>query len=123
SYTAYGASIAVSGSGTLAVAYATNRTCIPAYTLCSGTFGWLYGENVVVVTSTNNGTNWAGPHTVGPGVSEAGCYGYDNGSAATYFYPDPCLSYLFELTPQTTITFGATSQTIYVAWSGGHAPY
>jgi List-Bact-rpt repeat protein len=122
-YTAFGASIAVSVSGTVAVAYATNRTCLVSpFSSCTGTFGWLYGENVVVTTSTNNGTTWNGPYTVGPGAAEGGCYGYDN-ATLPYFYPDPCLAYLFELTPQTTITFGATSQTIYVAWSGGHAPY
>ncbi|MFI5414415.1 MAG: hypothetical protein ACHQ16_01945, partial [Candidatus Lutacidiplasmatales archaeon] len=122
-YTAYGASIAVSSTGTVAVAYATNRTCLTFFGVCSTPYNGLYGENVVVATSTNNGSSWSGPYTVGSPVAEAGCYGFDNGTPASYFYPDPCLVYLFELTPQTTITFGASSSTIYVAWSGGHTPY
>jgi hypothetical protein len=122
-YTAYGASIAVSHSGTIAVAYATNRTCLSSFGPCSSSFTYVYGENVVVATSDTNGSTWRGPVTVGPPAAEAGCYGYDNGTPASSFYTDPCLQYLFELTPQTSVTFGATNQTIYVAYSGGHSDY
>ncbi|MCI4321589.1 MAG: glycoside hydrolase [Thermoplasmata archaeon] len=121
SYTAFGASIAVSSAGTVAVAYATNRSCLTTFGSCS--FYWAFGEDVVVVTSSNNGSTWSGPTTVGPPAAEAGCYGFDNMTPNVYVYPTPCLMYLFELTPQTSITFGASSSTIYVAWSGEHYPY
>ncbi|MCI4324839.1 MAG: hypothetical protein L3K00_03005 [Thermoplasmata archaeon] len=122
-YTAFGASIAVSHSGTVAVAYATDRSCLSSFGPCATAFSSVYGENVVVVSSDSNGSTWRGPVTVGGPAAEAGCYGYDNGTPASSFYTDPCLQYLFELTPQTSVTFGATNQTLYVAYSGGHPDY
>jgi hypothetical protein len=128
--TSFGASIAVSATGTVAVAYATDRSCLvtlgyAAAFACGPTSygGAMYGESVVVVTSDTNGSSWHGPTTIGPAAAEAGCYGYNNESYASYAYPPPCLSYLFELTPQTSVAFGASNQTIYVAYSGGHQPY
>jgi hypothetical protein len=101
---AMGASIAVAQNGTVGVAYATNRTCVDA-TATGGCYTW--GDQVVVVTSSNNGTTWTGPSVVASNVGETSC------AVGT------CTSSFYQSEPSTAIAFNATGA-LYVAFAGGY---
>ncbi len=100
-YNAMTPSIAVSPNGEVAVAYATNRSCI-AY--CA-TFSMGWGDDIVVSTSMSNGTSWAGPHTVAHGIGES------------YEYLGIYLQALFEDAPETSVAWGSATA-LYVAYAG-----
>jgi hypothetical protein len=103
-------SIAVSSTGKVAVAYATNRSCAPGWCGFSA-FVTTYAEDIVVATSTTNGSAWSGPYTVSSRIGESHCYG----GAATWYTP-ACYRYLFEWTPQTSIAFNGG--TVLASWAG-----
>jgi List-Bact-rpt repeat protein len=107
-YSAMGGSIAVNGAGELAVAYATNRSCI---NFCSSGLYTANGDDIVVVTSTTNGTSWSGIHTVASGQGEiTRPYSY------TQFSPSGTGLYaVFQDSPMTSIVWG-TGPDLYVAW-------
>jgi hypothetical protein len=100
-YTAMSPAIAVSASGTLAVAYATDRSCL---SLASGTC-YEYADEIVVVTSTSHGVTWVGPTVAGRGAGESACY-----SGA-------CLPGFFESTPQIALSYAPTGDHLYVVWA------
>jgi hypothetical protein len=114
-YTAMSPTVAVSSNGTVAVGYVTNRQCAgntpPPCSLYSD-----YQDDVVVATSSTNGSSWTGPYTVQAGVGEAGCYDYDNGTAP-YFYPDNCLQFLYQSEPQIALRWMGTNSLV-TAYSG-----
>jgi hypothetical protein len=104
-------SIAVNATGAVAVAYATNRTCL---TNCFGFYpGPSYGEQIVVAISTHNGTAWRGPTVAGNWTGES--YSYSDYSDQVYSngYAFPWMA-----TPQTAIAYGPTGHAIYVAYAG-----
>ncbi|MCI4320632.1 MAG: glycoside hydrolase, partial [Thermoplasmata archaeon] len=107
-------SIAVNATGTIAVAYSTNRTCVQ---YCYSTISSRYGDQVVVVTSNTNGTTWTGPTAVEPNVTSeltnAMNY-YDQYSYYHYYY------YPWAWLPQTSIAFTSSGTGIYVAYDGGY---
>ncbi|MCI4350042.1 MAG: hypothetical protein L3K15_00795 [Thermoplasmata archaeon] len=96
-------SIAVSDNGTVAVAYATNRTCIAN---CAIYYAAVYGDDIVVATSLTNGTTWKGPYTVHGGAGEYGDY------QGAYF------SAIFEASPETAIAWNGVARAWDVAWAG-----
>lgn len=101
-------SIAVSSNGTVAVAYATNRSCLA---WCYNYYGGYYydrefGEDIVVATSATNGTTWKGPFTVQHGEGESSQY---MGSP---------FSNLFQYAPETSIAWNAVGAAWDVAWAG-----
>lgn len=101
-------SIAVSSNGTVAVAYATNRSCVA---WCYNYYGVYYydrefGEDIVVATSHTNGSSWKGPFTVQRGEGESAQY-----AAAPY-------SALFQEAPETSIAWDAAAEAWDVAWAG-----
>jgi hypothetical protein len=63
--TSEGGAIAVNSVGTVAVSYDTNRTCFLLYSFC-----YAYGGEVVVTTSTTNGTSWGPLRMVGTFAGE-----------------------------------------------------
>ncbi|MGB7123861.1 MAG: hypothetical protein WBE40_03270 [Thermoplasmata archaeon] len=101
-YTAMSPAIAVNASGTIAIAYATNRTC-----LSPGTSGACnaYGDSIVVVTSSAHGTNLQGPYLVATGAGESACY------------VGSCLPGFFESTPQITVEYAPNGSELYVAYA------
>jgi len=103
-YNAMSPSIAVSASGTVAVAYATDRTC--TYLNLTGCGTW--SDSIVVTTSTDHGATWGTPSVVASGAGESTCY------------TGGCLPFFFESTPQTAIAFDPTGSDLYVAYV---APY
>jgi Divergent InlB B-repeat domain len=103
-YTSVSPSIAVSGNGTVAVAYATNRSCLA---LCGYIYGAVYGDAIVVSTSLTNGTTWKGPHVVHGGAGEY------------YYYQGSYMSALFEASPETAIAWNGLAGAWEVAWAGG----
>ncbi|MGP8071758.1 MAG: InlB B-repeat-containing protein [Thermoplasmata archaeon] len=103
-YNAMNPSIAVSPNGTVAVAYATDRTC--EYSNSSGCAA--FSDSIVVVTSYDNGTSWAGPNLVTTGAGESTCF---TGS---------CLSYFFQSTPQTALSYDPASGYLYVAYAADY---
>lgn len=106
--TAMGGSISVNGAGAVAVAYATNRSCI---NYCSSTPYGANGDDVVVVTSVTNGTSWSAINTVARGQGEITRTSY-----YTQFSPTGTgLFALFQDSPMTSITWG-TGSSLYVAW-------
>jgi Divergent InlB B-repeat domain len=101
-YNAMSPSVAIAPNGTVAVAYATNRSCAnPAP--AGACYTW--GDSVVVATSATNGSSWSGIHAVAKGVGESSCV------------LGPCLNALFESTPQTSVAYGANGN-LYVGYSG-----
>jgi Divergent InlB B-repeat domain len=101
-YNAMSPAIAVNATGTVAIAYATNRTC-----LAPGTGGACneYGDSIVVVTSTNHGGTWQGPYVVARGAGETDCY------------TGACLPGFFESTPQISVAFAPVGSDLYVAYA------
>ncbi|MCI4319795.1 MAG: hypothetical protein L3K23_06665 [Thermoplasmata archaeon] len=106
--TSYSPSITVTSSGLVAVAYDTNRSCIAQCGLYPA-----YGEDIVVATSSTNGTTWNGPYTVafGQGEPQYFSYSYTTGN----FLP-----FLFEFAPATTIAYDPLSGNLYVAWEASY---
>ncbi|MCI4318901.1 MAG: glycoside hydrolase [Thermoplasmata archaeon] len=92
-------SIAVNATGTVAVGFADNRSCLA---WCTGAYGQAYGYDIVVVTSTTNGTSWKGPYLVAQGAGEA---------------PGNSAYGLFQENPTTSIAFGPTPGSLYLASS------
>ncbi|MCI4324898.1 MAG: hypothetical protein L3K00_03310, partial [Thermoplasmata archaeon] len=103
-------SIAVNSAGTVAVAYATNRSCVG---YCSYPAGSEYADSIVVATSSSNGTSWSSPSSVG-GLTGEEPYAQDY-----YDYYYPADEYPWQTTPQTSIVYSSSSD-LYVAYAGGY---
>ncbi|MCI4324795.1 MAG: exo-alpha-sialidase [Thermoplasmata archaeon] len=118
-YTTIGGSIAVSQGGTVAVAYATNRSCL---NYCYASYYAASGDDIVDVTSTTNGTSWSPIHTIAPGQGEiTRPYGPAPPYSCSQFSPSGTgLCGLFEDSPMTSVTWG-TGAHLYVAWEA--APF
>jgi Divergent InlB B-repeat domain len=94
--------VAVNATGTIAVSYFTNGNC--TQNTLYGCMDW--GLDLVVATSTSNGSTWSGPYTVTPMV----------GISTEYFeYFDAEVAYWV---PQSQILFDPTGQTIDITYSG-----
>ena len=104
-------SIAVNASGSVAVAYATNRSCLQ---YCTYLPGAIYGEDIVLATSTTNGSTWGAPVTIAPKIGENYYYANYNDNYIFYNYQYP-----WQSPPETAIAFGSGS-TLYVAYAGTH---
>jgi hypothetical protein len=101
-------SVAVNSNGTLAVAYATNRTCVEyCYYGAYSTFA----DDIVVATSDRNGTSWTGPTTVASLVGE---------DPSDQEYEDKYLEgdeYPWQTPPTTSVAYGAPNS-LFVAYAG-----
>ena len=120
-YNAMSPSIAVSTHGTVAVAYATNRSCFESiFGTCEN-----YGDNIVVSTSSSNGTSWTGPVQVSPNATgEYQCAGWENYSYSNTGYWYSCYAYLYSWQPSTSVAWSTVSPNdLYVAWSGEFSFY
>lgn len=104
-------SVAVNQTGALAVAYATNRSCLLSCRVALSPYS-TYGEQIVVATSTGNGTTWTGPTVAGNWTGES--YAYPDYSDAYY----SGYSYPWMATPQTAIAYDASGHGLFVAYSG-----
>jgi hypothetical protein len=104
-WTSMSPSIAVNSTGTVGVAYATNRSCIA---FCALTYTNAMGDDIVVATSSTNGTAWNGPFTVFHATGESNYY------SGSYFYS------LFEYAPTTAIAYDPSSGNWYVTWAGSY---
>ncbi|MCI4319801.1 MAG: hypothetical protein L3K23_06695 [Thermoplasmata archaeon] len=96
-------SVAVSSNGTVAVAYATNRSCLA---FCGVYYGAAYGEEIVVATSLTNGTTWKGPFQVQSNVGEY------------YYFQGVYFNALFQEAPETAIAWDDAATAWEVAWAG-----
>ncbi len=111
-------SIAVSATGEIAVAYATDRSCVawsgvPVKSTCL-----KYGSQVVVVTSSN-GASWSTPSVASLGVlSDPVANTTGSFLGETTCYTGPCLSYYFQSSPDTSVSFDGTGGKLFVGWSG-----
>lgn len=101
-YNAMSPSVTVNRTGTLAVAYATDRSC-----LLPGSSGGCaaFGDSIVLATSTSNGSSWQGPTPLAGKAGETLCY---TGS---------CYGGFFQSTPQVTAAFSPGGQSLYVAYA------
>lgn len=100
-FTAMSPSIAVNASGAVAVAYATNRSCV----VPNGVGGCnAFGDSIAVVTSLTNGATWQGPTVL---VRTAG---------ETLCYTGGCYPGFFESTPQIAAAYSPSGQALYVAY-------
>lgn len=106
-YTSYSPSITLMAGGEIAVAYATDRSCVYISSYCSGT---NYADAIVVDESTTNGTTWLGLHTVTPAAAEPGLYGYSE-------YEGTYMQFIYEYAPSTSIAYDAGSGNLYVAYT------
>lgn len=105
-------SVAVSSTGEVAVAYLTNRSCI-AY--CGQPVLAHYGDDVVVVTSTSNGTRWSPIRTIYSGTGEPYL-----GQGDRLYGQDAGLFFLFQYAPAPVVAWNTTGSQVYVAWSGSY---
>ncbi|HTT16559.1 MAG TPA: hypothetical protein VMH49_04290, partial [Thermoplasmata archaeon] len=119
-YNAMNPSIALSSSGELALAFATDRSCVAYSGAPSSTTCLKYGSTVDVATSSANGTSWSTPVAVSMGVPS----GYAAGSLVTSKFlgestcmVGACLPFFFQGGPSTAVAFSASGD-IYAAWSG-----
>jgi hypothetical protein len=100
-YTALSPAIAVNATGAVSVAYATDRSC-----LSMGALGCaIFGDNIVVVTSTDNGTNWNGPTIVAPAAGESTCF------------TGACQLGYFESTPEIAFAYSPSGSDLYVVYA------
>jgi hypothetical protein len=104
-------SIAVSKTGDISVAYATNRTCLASCRFSYGTYS-TYGDQIVVASSSTNGTAWSGPRVAGNWTGES--YSYDDYADAYY----NSYSFPWMAAPETSIAYGSSGHSIFVAYSG-----
>lgn len=95
-------SLVVEPSGTVMVAYAANRSCV-AY--CLTGFDTVYQDDIVVSTSTTNGTSWSRPVVVSRNASEF----TDNFQQ----YTGPAVG---QGVIDTSIAWGAGNH-VYLAWA------
>ena len=103
---AMGPSIATSSTGEVAVAYATNYSCVA---FCGSFYGQVYGLDVVVVTSSTNGTSWSPIRTI---ATEVGSIAYASFSWG--------MEWIWQFTPTTQIAFSPSGGSLYVAWVGAY---
>lgn len=96
------ASVAVSPTGEVGVVYAANRTCA---VFCALGFGTVYSDDIVLATSSNNGSSWSSPMMIARGVTEFS----DN----NYGFQGQAVS---EGILDTSFVWG-TATHLYVAWS------
>ncbi|MGI0131622.1 MAG: InlB B-repeat-containing protein [Thermoplasmata archaeon] len=110
--TSFSPAIAVTSTGQVDVAYATNRHCIG---YCSwASYAQEYGDSIVLSSSLSNGTSWSTPTIIskdlGTGESPEPAGGYNGlhkGGPG-----------IFEMAPQISIAAPGSGGTIYVAWAG-----
>ncbi len=96
-------SIAVNKTGTVAVSYFTNQSCVWYYSIYCNDLGL----DLQVFTSTTNGSSFNGPFTVARGVGES-----------YYYYGYSFTGPTSQWEPQDQVIFSPTGQTIYLTWSG-----
>jgi hypothetical protein len=104
-------SIAVNTTGGLAVAYATNRTCVE---YCYFGPYSTFADDIVVATSDRNGSVWSGPVTVAKEAGE---------DPSDQEYHDLTLEgdeYPWQTPPTTSIAYGSPTD-LYVAFAGAYA--
>lgn len=104
-YMSLSPSIAVNATGTVAVSYFSNLSCV-WYTYSCET----YGMDLYVTTSTNNGSSWATPSYIADvGMnSDYGLFYW------TSIYIQPPVSWV----PQSQVTFSPSGSNILVAYDG-----
>jgi Divergent InlB B-repeat domain len=109
--------VAVSSTGEVAVAYLTNRSCLAYCWALTGIYPYLvnWGDDLVVVTSTNNGSNWSPINTIFSGTGEASAFGYNQINAY-----DDLLTNLFEYAPVPVLAWNTSGSQLYVAWTGSY---
>jgi len=100
-YTAASPSVVVGPTGTVSVAYATDRRCVSAV----GSTCLEFADSIVVASSTDNGTHWSSPTIVANGAGETACF-----SGA-------CQPGYFEATPEVGITIAPGTSDLYVAYA------
>ncbi len=107
-------SISISASGEIAVAYLTDRACL-AY--CGSLTAGLehYGDDLVVLTSTSNGSTWSSIRTVFSGIGEP-----SYGNADRLYGSSGSLFFVFQYAPAPVLVWNTTGSQIYVAWSGSY---
>jgi hypothetical protein len=103
-----GGSIAVNSSGTVAVSYFTNDNCYAVY------YSFCYGEgdDLVLATSTTNGTSFKGPFTIST----------EWGSTPYYWAPFYDYNYAsnFEELPTSSIAFSPSGSTVYIGFTASY---
>ncbi len=104
--TSLGASIAVNGTGTVAVSYATNLTCAA---WCLNGIPEI-ASDIVTVFSTDNGSAWS-ESLISPAAAQR--------SYISYYY-DLQIAVDLTLDPQTSIAWSAANNTWAVGWAAGY---
>ena len=108
-------SIAVNAAGEVAIAYATDRSCVARV----GATCLHYGSQIVVITSITNGVSWSGPSVASLGIlSNPVANQTSSFLGESTCYPGVCLSYFFQSSPSTSVAFNPSGSKLYVAWSG-----
>lgn len=109
--TTEGAAIAVNSQGEIAISYVTNRSCEMFTGFC-----YDYGGEVVVVTSTTNGSTWSPISEVSNWAGELTC-GFEYISGNFYY----CERDLYQWGPKTSVAWSPLNpSTLYVAWTGSY---
>jgi hypothetical protein len=111
-YNAMNPQVTVGPTGTVYVAYSSDRHCIAYCTYTSQE----YGDDIYLATSTTNGTTWTS-HLVAKDTANAeqldqtpDGVSFSNGAASGPF--------LFEEGPAITLAVAPSTGTVYVAWTG-----
>jgi hypothetical protein len=104
-------SIAVNAAGKVAVAFATDRSCVES---CLYPPYATYADNIVVATSSTNGSSWAPPVTAATGVGESNFY------PSYYDYYVYEVTYAWQLPVETSIAFAVNGSSIFLAYSGSY---
>ena len=108
-------SIAVNAAGEVAIAYATDRSCVAKV----GATCLHYGSQIVVITSITNGVSWSGPSVASLGIlSNPAANQTSSFLGESTCYAGVCQSYFFQSSPSTSVAFNPSGSKLYVAWSG-----
>jgi hypothetical protein len=101
-YTSMSPAAAVNATGTLAIVFATNRSCLvngPGAT-CA-----VFGDSIALLTSADNGSTWNGPQVLARDAGETLCV------------TGACNPYFFESTPEIATSYAPSGAPLYVAYS------
>lgn len=90
-------------TGAVTVAYATDRACLAT----NATGCAEYGDSIVSITSTDNGTAWSSPVTVATGAGENACL------------TGGCFPGYFESVPEITLAYAPTGS-LYLAYAAAY---
>ncbi len=104
-----GGSLAVNRTGSVAVSFFTNESCPENLTYSTSySYCYHYGDDLVVETSSTNGSTFPAPTLIAP------AQGITSGFLPYYYYSG------FQQLPESALAFSANGTALYVGWTSSY---